>query len=92
MVGRSDKSDRIFYKLKDAFKKIKNKRIGAECLANYGDGRAIPLLRGYTERYIDNISPDEYYEIKLAVERLGGSMEGIDIPDNWNHHTDTRHF
>lgn len=76
-VGSGFKSDGIYGCIKNAFYKMDNKAVGASCLADYGDGRAIPALRGYAEKNLATVDNITLYELKLAVERLGGSMEDI---------------
>lgn len=75
-IGKDNKSDRIYYHLKNSFAKTGNLFMAA-CLGVYGDGRAIPFLRGYAEKNIEKIDAGTLYEIKLAVETLGGSMDDI---------------
>ncbi len=78
-AGKNNKSDRIFYCLKNCFRKMDNKTLAALYIKNYGDSRAIPLLRGYAEKNIGNIDAETFYEIKHAVESLGGSMEDMNL-------------
>lgn len=78
-MAKSSKSDRAYRCLKTAFRKMDNKMLGAIYLGNYGDGRAIPVLRGYVEKNRGNIDRNTYYEIKSAVQRLGGSMDDISL-------------
>ena len=76
-AGSGNKSDEIYRCLKNTFSRMENKVIGALYLAEYGDGRAIPALRGYVERDLDSLDRVTFYEIKHAIEVLGGSMEDI---------------
>lgn len=73
-IGKDNKSDRIFYCLKNSFRNMENKALGALYLKSYGDSRAISLLRGYIEKNEGKIDSVTFYEIKHAVECLGGSL------------------
>lgn len=79
-VGAHYKSDTIYKCLKNSFLKMNSKAIGAICLGRYGDGRAIPALRGYVVKNINIIDKVTFYEIKDAIELLGGEMEDIAYP------------
>ncbi len=73
-IGKANKSDSIFYCLKNAFRKMDNKTLAALFIKNYGDSRAIPLLRGYLEKNVGGIDNETFYEIKHVVESLGGNI------------------
>jgi hypothetical protein len=73
------KSDDILKCLKSTFRKMDNKILGSMYLADYGDGRAIPALRGYVEKNIETIDRDTFYAIKSAIEMLGGNIDDIQI-------------
>nr|WP_010245778.1 HEAT repeat domain-containing protein [Acetivibrio cellulolyticus] len=74
-----DKSlyDLIFRTIKSVFNKMDNKLFGAICLGNFGDGRAIPALRGFVEKNKNSIDYETFLEIKSSVHRLGGNMDDI---------------
>lgn len=76
-VGANNKSDKIYKCLKETFFKMKNKGMAATCLANYGDGRIIPALRGYVEKNRENIDSDELSDIACAIKKLGGNTSDI---------------
>jgi hypothetical protein len=76
-IGAGNKSDKIYRCLKNTFLKMPNKILGAACLAAYGDGRAIPALRGYIEKNRSTIDTETFYEIKAAIERLGGRADDL---------------
>jgi len=78
-IGKENKSDQVFKCLKDAFSNTKNKMLLAMYLGDYGDGRAIPALRGYVTKNIGTIDKDTFYQIKVAIKRLGGSIEDIEF-------------
>ncbi len=71
--------DLIFRTIKSTFNKMENKLFGAICLGNFGDGRAIPALRGFVEKNKSSIDYETFLEIKSSVHRLGGNMEDIDL-------------
>jgi len=76
-VGKHYRSDSVYRCLKSTFSKMENKTIGAICLGNYGDGRAIPALRGYIQKNRNTLDPETYWEIKSAIYRLGGQIGDI---------------
>jgi len=76
-VGKHNRSDNVYRCLKSTFLKMENKIIGAICLGNYGDGRAIPALRGYIQKNRNTLDPDTYSEVKSAIFRLGGQVDDI---------------
>lgn len=80
-VNQKDKSlyDLIFRTIKSVFSKMDNKLFGAICLGNFGDGRAIPALRGFVEKNKDTIDYETFMEIKSSIHRLGGNMDDIEI-------------
>jgi hypothetical protein len=78
-IGRDNKTDEIFKCLKRSFLRIKNKAYGAIYLGDYGDWRAISVLRGYVEKNKVTIDHETFYEIKSAVERLGGDMNDLSL-------------
>ncbi len=76
-AGKNNRSDDVYRCIKSTFRKMENKTIGAICLGNYGDGSAIPALRGYIQKNRDTLDPETYYEIKSAIFRLGGQIDDI---------------
>lgn len=74
--------DMIYRTIKGTFNKMENKLFGAICLGNFGDGRAIPVLRGYVEKNINSIDYETFLEIKSSIHRLGGNIDDIDIRFN----------
>lgn len=77
-AARGSGSEAVYRCLKSAFLNMDNKAIGAYCLGNYGDGRAIPALRGYLIKNSGNISRETYLDIISAIKRLGGSAEDLE--------------
>lgn len=76
-IGRSCPSDEIYSVLKNAFNTLPDKSATADCLARYGDGRAIPALRGYLLKNGENISRETFYDIVSAVRQLGGRIDDL---------------
>ncbi len=74
------RSERAYQCLKTAFRRMEHKVIGAICLGDYGDGRAIPALKGYLERAGDQVPRDVFYETVSAIRRLGGDVSDIRNP------------
>ena len=79
-VGRVKPSDSIFLCLRECFRKMERKVIGAICLGDYGDGRAIPALKGFIDRHSDHIDRQLFYEILSSIKRLGGNVSDIHDP------------
>lgn len=71
--------DMIYRCIKNTFNKMDDKVFGAMCLGDFGDGRAIPTLRGYVQKNRDSIDYETYCEIRAAVHRLGGNMDDLNI-------------
>lgn len=76
-IGRNCRSDEIYSTLKNAFNTLPDKAVTAGCLARYGDGRAIPALRGYLIKNGENISRETFYDIVSAVRQLGGRIDDL---------------
>lgn len=92
-IASENKSERIYRYLKDNFRKSEDKVVEANALKIYGDGRAIPAIRGYVEKNIDNITPWEYQEFRDAVEELGGDMSDLDIYfDEYDEYDDEEYY
>ena len=79
-IGKNQPSEDIYMALKHAFRYMKNKIYAVICLMEYGDGRAIPMLKGYVNRNKDTIERDLFYEIMSAVRNLGGDISDIEDP------------
>jgi len=74
-VGSMAKEDRIYLKLRDAFREMEEKIPAVICLSVYGDGRAVPMLRGFLKKYTGILSGDLFYEIIGSIRNLGGETE-----------------
>jgi len=79
-IGRAEPSEDIFQSLKNAFRHMNHKVIAAICLGDYGDGRAIPLLKSYLDRHIREIDRQFFYETLSSIKRLGGDISDIQDP------------
>lgn len=78
-IGKNHKSDEIYKCIKSSFNRMDDKILGALSLGDYGDGRAIPTLRGYIEKNINSIDNATYKEILAVIKRLGGNIEDLKI-------------
>ena len=76
-----NKSDSVYKLLKNSFLRMENKILGASALSEYGDGRGIPVLRGYIEKNLQSIDRETFYELKKSIEILGGSTEDLIFPN-----------
>lgn len=81
-IRKNPEYEVVYACIKDTFIKMDDKIIGAICIGDLGDGRAIPFLRGYVEKNIDSIGYDVFCEIKAAVHKLGGNMDDINFKVN----------
>lgn len=79
-AGRTHPSDKVFLCLRECFRKMERKVIGAICLGDYGDSRAIPALKGFLDRHIDQVDRQVFYEILSSIKRLGGDITDIHDP------------
>ncbi len=71
------KSDEVFYFMKSAFNTISNLNLIVEILGDYGDGRAIPFLRGYVLKNIDKIDVATFNHMRAIIKKLGGDIEDL---------------
>jgi hypothetical protein len=79
-IGKDHPDNQIFNCLKDCFRRMSNKAIGAICLGDYGDGRAIPALRGWLEKNPQIRDRQVHSEILSAIKRLGGVISDLSKP------------
>ncbi len=73
-IGKNCPSDEIFRCLREAFRKMSRKVIGAVCLGDYGDRRAVTTLRGWLERHPEVTDRQMISETLAAIHRLGGDI------------------
>ncbi|MBO4636625.1 MAG: hypothetical protein J5685_05700 [Clostridiales bacterium] len=79
-IGKDNASEEIYSALRTAFRWMKNKIYAVICLADYGDARAVPMLKSYINRHQDTIERDLFYEMMSAIQNLGGDIEDISDP------------
>ena len=79
-IGKEKKSDDIYNALRMAFRSMKNTIYAVISLADYGDPRAIPMLKNYINRHQSEISRDLFYEMMSAIQNLGGDIADISDP------------
>lgn len=76
-TGHINGNDDIYRCLKSSFRRMDNKLIGAVLLGDYGDGRAVPMLRKFA---IDNkglIDENVYFGVLGAIDKLGGEVKEL---------------
>jgi len=71
------KSDKVFFCLKSCFRRMQNKILGAMLLGDYGDGRAVPLLRKYAISEAIMLSKEEIFIVITVIKKLGGQTEDL---------------
>jgi hypothetical protein len=76
-LGQEYPSEAVYACLRDAFRKMEHKAIGAICLGDYGDGRGVTVLRGYLERHPELDDRQVIGEILSAIKRLGGETADL---------------
>lgn len=76
-LGRRNRSDKVYSCLKNAFLQMPQKAVAADCLAKYGDGRAVPAIRGFLKKYAGQLDKDTFYDLVSAVRRLGGNTDDL---------------
>ncbi|MDF2988996.1 MAG: hypothetical protein K0R50_4506 [Eubacterium sp.] len=76
-ISRENQSDEVFYFLKNAFRVVSNLKLAVEVLGDYGDGRAIPLLRGYILKNIKELDKATFNHIRAVIKKLGGEIEDL---------------
>jgi len=76
-IDKEKKTDEVFKNLKEFFRKSNDKSIAARCIAEYNDSRAIPFLRGFLKRNLEELKDDDAWEIRTAITLLGGIEDDI---------------
>ena len=74
-IDSNAESDEVYSILRKAFRDTDEKALAARCLADYGNVRAVSLLRSYLASGKGN--PDEIQEIQGSILNLGGNLEGL---------------
>jgi hypothetical protein len=76
-ISKEYKSDEIFYFLKNAFSDLLNLELLVEIFGDYGDGRAIPLLRGYILKNINEMDKNSFNHMRAVIKKLGGEINDL---------------
>lgn len=76
-LGANKKKDELFKFFREFFKKYQDKVFASDCLVRYNDSRAVIVIRGYIERNIHSLDKNSFYELKSAVDKLGGQTRDI---------------
>lgn len=79
-IGREHRDERLFQCLRTGFRRMEHKAVGAICLGDYGDGRAVTTLKGFLDRHEGHIDRQTFYETMNAIRRLGGVTSDIRNP------------
>ena len=79
-IGRKAPDERLFQCLRTAFRKMEHKAVGAICLGDYGDGRAVSALKGFLDRFEGRVDRQTFYEVTNAIRRLGGELADVRNP------------
>ena len=76
-IADKDKTDAIYKCLRASFLRMSNHMMGAIFLGDYGDPRAIPLLRRFAQQHMGQMPNDDYYAILAVIEKLGGIIDDL---------------
>jgi len=76
-ISKNHQSDEIFYFLKNAFRVVTNLKLAVEVFGDYGDGRAIPLLRGYILKNINEMDKATFNHMRAVIKKLGGEIDDL---------------
>ncbi len=79
-AGARNRTNETYNTMRAAFRKSERKVIGALCLGDYGDPRAIALLKGYLERNGRSVGREMFYESMSVIRKLGGDISDINDP------------
>lgn len=76
-IADADKNDAIYKCLKASFLRMSNHMMGAVFLGDYGEPKAIPVLRRFAQQNAGKIPDDDYYAILAVIEKLGGIVDDL---------------
>lgn len=76
-LGRQEPSEAIYQLLRRACRTMRAKVVAVICLGDYGDGRAVPMLRALAERLGPEADRQLYAETLSSIKRLGGLIEDL---------------
>ncbi len=79
-IGAQVPDEIIYQALRSAFKKLERKLIGVLCFGDYGDSRAVTLLKNYLDRNQHALTRDIFYEAMSVIQKLGGDINDIRDP------------
>lgn len=79
-IGSDNQTEEIYQCMRRVFRAMEHKVIASVCLGDYGDGRAVPLLKGYLDRHIHEVDRQFFYETLSAIKKLGGDIRDIQDP------------
>lgn len=71
------RADEIFFFMKNVFRTVSNLTLIVEILGDYGDGRAIPLLRGHVLKNIHELDAATFNQMRAIIKKLGGEIEDL---------------
>lgn len=76
-IEDSAKNQEIYQCLKTSFLRMPNHMLGAVFLGDYGEPKAIPVLRRFAMQNAGKIPMDDYYTVLAAIEKLGGIIDDL---------------
>ncbi len=79
-AGSKHRTEETYQSLRAAFRKAERKIIGALCLGDYGDERAVSLLKNYLDRNNQRVDREFFYEALTIIRKLGGDISDINDP------------
>ncbi len=75
--AKAEPEEESYQMLRRAFKSMSEKIIPIICLGDYGDGRAVPLLRSFVERGAASEDRALLAEALSSIKRLGGNVDDL---------------
>lgn len=76
-LGKEHPDDKIYQLLRQSFKVMEEKIIPVICLGDYGDGRAVPMLRTFVEKNSAGLDRGLLSETLSSIKRLGGEVQDL---------------
>ena len=76
-IGKDIPSEDIYRCLKNSFLTMENQVIGAICLGDYGDGRAVAFLRGWVLKHPEMDDVGILSDIYSSIKLLGGNLDDL---------------
>lgn len=77
-IASKSRPEQVYKFLKDRFRKSEEKLPETAALSVFGDGRAIPAMRGYVEQNLESLSYNSYMYIRHSIIELGGDTSDLD--------------